>query len=987
MRRLSIFLALVFLASFAASQRVPVPSDAPFVPPRRWALVVGAGKYKELGELQYAPADARAFSQTLIEDYRFDPDRVTLLTDDSPNAIPPTTGNVRTALSRLLDNKSLDKGDLFILYFSGHGVGLPTGDYLAPTDATKANVGEVGLPIREVVERIVKAGLRNVLVITDCCRSGKENDFGAELQELGRKANIAVLLATQPGKRSYEYPQLGHGVFAHFLLRALKDSSLRDPRSGALWASRVAEKVRDQVSSYTQRDYGDDAQRPAPWTEKTQDVLLGAFVPDNIDDAGIRAFKEQAQNLNQKDYAAAMCLYAAKLVDARRLVDAVEFLKAVDQLGDLTPYFRYVLADALDDMGRLAESARQFDRLVAMPQEPYWRNLAIIEHSSRTITETQRVSAALAIYDADPTWLTGYLAWSIIKLHGTKQQLGTFLAKFEQRLTDPRRRTFVQAERATLGGDWNGAIRLYQKTLATFGLAPSDEVVRFSLFPILSTLGRNEELKKLAGEGAKEAENAAFWHIILGQTAKREGNYGLMVEEFNTAAKADPSPDQLLLILLNAGMRSPLVADAVYAAAERYPYAWKALLAKSFAAGLRKNQGELFDLAAQTDKYADDELSVLFEAFRISDSMIREVFEAGSISGEAYANAQSGMFKELLPFRTRFGQDADVWFLFQSIGLSNERNAQVAEAFRQQLGGLAQTNKLDPSLRALYAVSELNAGNFETAEKLLEKSKLAPADIVDGGWFRALLLACEGRKKEAKAMLPSLAKPSDDVLPIAEALRSWLEGKPFPSGSTHPTAIAIQGLALAEHGNWAKAIPLLEQSRQSRAWAYTFVHGVALCRLADGYLRAKRRSDLDLLAYEVSLSQPGNSAFAHITYGGKPDLSRFVGEYACEIAVVDEDENVARGDLKFAVKPTGDYRGTLTLEGKPCAFQGTVDAWGNLEGKVLTQKGSWKVVSKLLPRSMVKTFKPTSERGQFFIAFAPDLTRRIIVTKPTVSTK
>ncbi|RYG84399.1 caspase family protein, partial [bacterium] len=254
----------------------------PIAAEKKWALCVGAGAYTGgLAPLKFAPNDARAFAKTLEETYGFDPSTVDLVADaeDGKAGRPPTGANILGGLDRLLADRRLDRGDLFVFFFSGHGVGTASGDYLMPTDVPESEAVKRGIPVRNLIERFVRAGLKNVLVVADACRSGAKNPFGNELQELGRKANIAVLLGCAPGQRSYEYPRLQKGVFTHFLVRAMADRSLTDPTSGALWASAVAAKVSKQVKSYTEADYGDDPQVPAVWSEPSQDVLLAAYPP------------------------------------------------------------------------------------------------------------------------------------------------------------------------------------------------------------------------------------------------------------------------------------------------------------------------------------------------------------------------------------------------------------------------------------------------------------------------------------------------------------------------------------------------------------------------------------------------------------------------------------------------------------------------------------------------------------------------------------
>jgi phosphoglycolate phosphatase-like HAD superfamily hydrolase len=117
--------------------------------------VVGAGDYEHLGRLRYAEGDAEKFARALVARLGFEEDAVRLLTDRSADPrLTPTAGHVIGELEALLADQRGAPSDLFVFYFSGHGVGLPEGDYLLPTDARRESALRVGLPVREIVDRL-----------------------------------------------------------------------------------------------------------------------------------------------------------------------------------------------------------------------------------------------------------------------------------------------------------------------------------------------------------------------------------------------------------------------------------------------------------------------------------------------------------------------------------------------------------------------------------------------------------------------------------------------------------------------------------------------------------------------------------------------------------------------------------------------------------------------------------------------------------------
>jgi hypothetical protein len=82
-------------------------------PPRGYAVVVGIDNYPGLDPLQGCVADANA-TRGFLEQMGFDPSNIVYLTDDLA-----TKANITAAIARTA--ASMEPGDTFVLYFSGHG--------------------------------------------------------------------------------------------------------------------------------------------------------------------------------------------------------------------------------------------------------------------------------------------------------------------------------------------------------------------------------------------------------------------------------------------------------------------------------------------------------------------------------------------------------------------------------------------------------------------------------------------------------------------------------------------------------------------------------------------------------------------------------------------------------------------------------------------------------------------------------------------------
>ncbi|MFX8278102.1 caspase family protein, partial [Acinetobacter baumannii] len=77
---------------------------------------------------------AKRMADTLVGSFGFDQKTVTLLNSHEHGVQEPTRTNILASLNRLLGDPSLSRGDLFVFYFSGHGLATPKGDFLCPVD-------------------------------------------------------------------------------------------------------------------------------------------------------------------------------------------------------------------------------------------------------------------------------------------------------------------------------------------------------------------------------------------------------------------------------------------------------------------------------------------------------------------------------------------------------------------------------------------------------------------------------------------------------------------------------------------------------------------------------------------------------------------------------------------------------------------------------------------------------------------------------------
>lgn len=148
----------------------------------RHALIVGISAYQHIRGLEGPRHDARAMRAALIEEWGFDPERITMLVDGDA-----TRSRIEAELRALTERTQ--PGDYVVFYFSGHGTSrldvhspwpLPDGTgALIPVDFTTEGTIEeqtsrliVGRrDLRPVLEEL-DAGGRRAFVIVDSCFSG-----------------------------------------------------------------------------------------------------------------------------------------------------------------------------------------------------------------------------------------------------------------------------------------------------------------------------------------------------------------------------------------------------------------------------------------------------------------------------------------------------------------------------------------------------------------------------------------------------------------------------------------------------------------------------------------------------------------------------------------------------------------------------------------------------------------------------------------------
>lgn len=960
---------VVVLSGLGWAQSRP-KQELPYVAPKRWALVIGAERYVEYAPLQFAADDARSMAKTLVDSYRFNPTTVSVLADDGQGQ-PPTVANIRAKLDEKLANPQLDTGDLFVFYFSGHGAGGKGGDFLLPTDTKKATFEEQGLPVRDVIERIVKAGLKNVLIITDACRTGQENSFGTELQELGREANIAVILGCAPGTRSYEYPNFGRGIFTHFLLRALSQQEPKEANTGALWASAIAKRVQKEVADRTERDYGVNLQRPAIWSEPTQDVLIGAFVPAGFDAEKLKSFEEQAAKLNQKDYGKALATYAEALYVDDRYGEAIQLLKTLDGIGEMSPAERYTYAMSLRFAERHTEAVRAFAELEKTPDSVY-ANLAVASNPSRLMPAAKRIAAATALWEATHDPNMAILGLAVIQQSGDDLALATFIDKvLEVDVLDAHREAYARASQAVARGKTEEAITAFEEVIKTEDSLT--EAARLWLW----TLYRAQNLTaKLDAMVQTVPDDEAVWLYMAAKYRLEQGRK----EEFFDLAKrsllAGPPPEILQALIREGGLEMLRFADEIIAAADQHPYSWRAILIKAFAESVKnpaeERQVKAAERLAESLKYADDQLGAFATMVELLDPLLEEARISGKLDDMQHAMLMMAYSGALLLEVPGMGQDAQLWFTTSYISLRAQRAMQLVARMKAALGPQIRANEVAADARATLLLAAMAAGDDELVKQLLG-GRFEAYDERDVAWFHAMYLVGRERDAEALRVIKEAKTPSRELLPLSEALRGYadaLEGRRAEAerrakaiDMTDPGLAAIKVLTLKKLG-----LPYAESlvsATATETWRYLPVcFRVIREELADPKLPEADRIRLMLpLTAHTGNPQVDGLSFVH---GSK--VASFAGTYRTRSVVWDDEMTQALLEFEMVVAADGKATGKLG----DISFTGQVSDSGTLTGTADYLDRKWAISSKLVPPELADRNEEIRKFGFLFSLMTAD---------------
>ena len=204
-----------------------------------WLLLVGVNQYQDeqIPSLNYSALDCQGLGHALNAATQAFPQKEVMIYHDF--ASQPKLENIRTSLRQIA--AATKPIDTVLFYFSGHGMLDPLSQQvvLCLQDTQKSKLIDTGFKLQEVLQLLENCSAQQQLLVLDACHSGGMTLLGARgepdpqlnptpemvevlRQRAANRKGFYALLSCDRAQQSWEFPQLGHGVFTYYLIRGLK---------------------------------------------------------------------------------------------------------------------------------------------------------------------------------------------------------------------------------------------------------------------------------------------------------------------------------------------------------------------------------------------------------------------------------------------------------------------------------------------------------------------------------------------------------------------------------------------------------------------------------------------------------------------------------------------------------------------------------------------------------------------------------------------
>ncbi|PSB02650.1 nSTAND1 domain-containing NTPase [Merismopedia glauca] len=256
-----------------------------------WVLPIGVNQYHdpELPALRYSAFDCQGFASALATATETFPKKHMRIHHDFAPQLP-LLKQVRDSLGIIA--AQAQSQDTVVFYFSGHGILDPTtGEaVLCLADTKTNNLVNTALSLAELLQTLERSLAHNQLICLDACHSGglslrKQQSFSGKTpdepqglvqpaiqvnpvqgsksgainpltnqlvqvlqQRAARSQGFYALLSSDRAQQSWEFPELGHGVFTYYLMQGLRGEASDD--AGLITADGLYSYVFHQTLQY-----------------------------------------------------------------------------------------------------------------------------------------------------------------------------------------------------------------------------------------------------------------------------------------------------------------------------------------------------------------------------------------------------------------------------------------------------------------------------------------------------------------------------------------------------------------------------------------------------------------------------------------------------------------------------------------------------------------------------------------------------------------
>ncbi|MFW6295667.1 MAG: eIF2A-related protein, partial [Halothece sp.] len=222
-----------------------------------WIILVGVNTYQDeqFPSLQFSALDCQGLAEALEDGTELLAEKQLRIYHDFASETP----ELKTILNSLEEVVQKARSeDTLLFYFSGHGMLDPKTQQavLCLADTRKDALLTTGLKLSELLHLFSQCSAHQQLVWLDACHSGgmtlrlnPTSQLVEALQQQAQKSQgFYALLSCDRGQQSWEFPELGHGVFTYYLICGLKGEAADE--KGAIAVDSLYRYVYHQTLQY-----------------------------------------------------------------------------------------------------------------------------------------------------------------------------------------------------------------------------------------------------------------------------------------------------------------------------------------------------------------------------------------------------------------------------------------------------------------------------------------------------------------------------------------------------------------------------------------------------------------------------------------------------------------------------------------------------------------------------------------------------------------